>query len=150
VKSQEKIKDYVTHQLATDEWMFGRMISQFNECTQKVNSNQILSTLSNIRQFMNGMKNYLVRHGEGELHQIIKDERMKLNSDEFLNVDLILEEIMHTLILGPLTVHLREALRKHLNNISEESTTTAKTAKPKTESILDPACKPKNMSTSTM
>ena len=50
----------------------------------------------------------------------------QLNSDEFLNVDLILEEIMHTLILGPLTVHLREALRKHLNNISEESTTTAK------------------------
>ena len=78
VKSQEKIKDYVTHQLATDQWMFGKMISQFNECTQKVNSNQILSTLSNIRQFMNGMKNYLVRHGEGELHQIIKDERMKV------------------------------------------------------------------------
>ena len=50
---------------------------------------------------------------------------LQLNSDEFLNVDLILEEIMHTLILGPLTVHLREALRKHLNNISEESTTTA-------------------------
>ena len=49
---------------------------------------------------------------------------LQLNSDEFLNVDLILEEIMHTLILGPLTVHLREALRKHLNNITEESTTT--------------------------
>ena len=89
VKSQEKIKDYVTHQLATDQWMFGRMISQFNECTQKVNSNQILSTLSNIRQFMNGMKNYLVRHGEGELHQIIKDERMKV----FEYVYIILMEI---------------------------------------------------------
>ena len=54
------------------------MISQFNECTQRVSSSQILSTLSNIRQFMNGMKNYLVRHGEGILHQIIKEERTKV------------------------------------------------------------------------
>ena len=77
-KSQDKIKDYVIQQLSTDQWMFGRMVSQFNECTQHVSSSQILSTLSNIRQFINGMKNYLVRHGEGDLHQIIKEERMKV------------------------------------------------------------------------
>ena len=81
-KSQDKIKDYVTQQLATEQWMFGRMISQFNECTQRVTSSQILSTLSNIRQFINGMKNYLVRHGEGELHQIIKEERTKVFQNE--------------------------------------------------------------------
>jgi len=139
-KSQDKIKDYVIQQLSTDQWMFGRMVSQFNECTQHVSSSQILSTLSNIRQFINGMKNYLVRHGEGELHQIIKEERMKLNSDEFLNVDLILEEIMHTLILGPLTVHLRESLRKHLTE-----------TRPKSQiDPLDPSSKPKNMSASTL
>ena len=77
-KSQDKIKDYVTQQLATEQWMFGRMVSQFNDCTQTVSSSQILSTLSNIRQFINGMKNYLVRHGEGDLHQIIKEERTKV------------------------------------------------------------------------
>ena len=67
-----------------------------------------------------------------------------MNSDEFLNVDLILEEIMHTLVLGPLTVHLRESLRKHLSSES----------KPKSQQLLEPldpnTCKPKNMSTATL
>ena len=55
-------------------------------------------------------------------------------------MDLILEEIMHTLILGPLTVHLRESLRKHLTE-----------TKPKSQiDPLDPSSKPKNMSASTL
>ena len=28
---------------------------------------------------MNGMKNYLVRHGEGDLHDIINEERTKVS-----------------------------------------------------------------------
>ena len=51
---------------------------------------------------------------------------------------------MHTLVLGPLTVHLRESLRKHLSSES----------KPKSQQLLEPldpnTCKPKNMSTATL
>ena len=43
---------------------------------------------------------------------------LQLNSDEFLNVDLILEETMHILIIGPLTSRLRESL---LQNLSERN-----------------------------
>ena len=39
-----------------------------------------------------------------------------MNPDEFLNVDLLLEETMHSLIIGPLTCKLRESLRVHLSS----------------------------------
>ena len=37
----------------------------------------------------------------------------QLNSDQFLNVDLLLEESMHALIIGPLTPRLRESLQHY-------------------------------------
>ena len=37
-----------------------------------------------------------------------------MNSDEFLNVDLLLEEAMHALVIGPLTSRLRDSLRQNL------------------------------------
>lgn len=77
-KSRERIRDYVINQLTSDKWMFGKMVHQFIECTQKLSSQQIESTLRNIRQFMNGMKNYLIRQGEGELHLVLSEERAKV------------------------------------------------------------------------
>ena len=37
----------------------------------------------------------------------------QLNSDQFLNVDLLLEESMHALIIDPLTTRLRESLQSY-------------------------------------
>ena len=79
VKSRERIKDYVSNQLTAEKWLFGKMITQFLECTGNVATQHIFNTLRNIRQFMNGMKNYLVRHGEGDLHLIINEERTKVS-----------------------------------------------------------------------
>lgn len=45
---------------------------------------------------------------------------MQLNSDEFLNVDLLLEETMHILVIGPLTASLRESLRLQTSTFSTE------------------------------
>ena len=112
-ETQQKIKDYIQSELTSDQWLFGKMVSQFLECTKQVHAQHILSTLRNVRQFMNGMKNYLIRHGEGDLHALISEERTKLNSDQFLNVDLLLEESMHALIIGPLTEYLRQSLQLH-------------------------------------
>ena len=75
---RQKIQDYVTHQLTSEDFLFGKMIKQFLDCTGLVGSQHILSILRNIRQFMNGMKNYLMRHGEGELHELINEERTKV------------------------------------------------------------------------
>lgn len=58
--------------------------------------------MRNIRQFMNGMKNYLVKHGEGQLDQMIDRERTKLKPNEFLNIDAILESALHRLVIKPM------------------------------------------------
>ena len=58
--------------------------------------------MRNIRQFMNGIKNYLVKHGEGQLDQTINNERTKLKPNEFLNIDAILESALHRLVIKPL------------------------------------------------
>lgn len=55
---------------------------------------------------MNGMKNYLVKHGEGKFHQEVEAARSRLKSDEFLNLDAILETVMHQLVVLPLREHL--------------------------------------------
>lgn len=62
--------------------------------------------MRNMRQFMSGMKNYLVKHGEGEFANEVQKARSQLKSDEFLNLDSILEEVMHRLVILPLREHL--------------------------------------------
>jgi hypothetical protein len=57
---------------------------------------------------MSGIKNYLVKSGEGDLHVLLDNERGKLRQDEFLNIDSILEEVMHQLVILPLKKHLSQ------------------------------------------
>lgn len=62
--------------------------------------------MRNMRQFMSGMKNYLVKHGEGDFQREVLRARSQLKSDEFLNLDSILESVMHQLVVLPLREHL--------------------------------------------
>lgn len=57
---------------------------------------------------MNGMKNYLVKHGEKDFGIEVEKARASLKCDEFLNLDQILETVMHQLIIVPLREHLYE------------------------------------------
>lgn len=52
------------------------------------------------------MKNYLVKHGEGDFQREVLRARSMLKSDEFLNLDTILEGVMHQLVVLPLREHL--------------------------------------------
>jgi Ras and Rab interactor 2/3 len=61
-----------------------------------------------MRQFMNGMKNYLVKHGEKDFSIEVEKARASLKHDEFLNLDQILETVMHQLIVMPLREYLYE------------------------------------------
>ena len=36
--------------------------------------------MRNTRQFVNGMKNYLVKHGEGDFHRVVDNERDKVRT----------------------------------------------------------------------
>lgn len=55
---------------------------------------------------MSGMKNYLVKHGEREFEKEVEKERLKLKPTEFLNLDAILEGVMHRLVVRPLRARL--------------------------------------------
>lgn len=57
---------------------------------------------------MNGMKNYLVKHGEKDFAVEVDKARAALKHDEFLNLDQILEGVMHQLIVLPLKEYLYE------------------------------------------
>ena len=66
-------------ELARDETtIFGMNIAKFVQCTEESKERDPSVVMRNMRQFMNGMKNYLVRNGEGELHDVIEEERNKV------------------------------------------------------------------------
>ncbi len=64
---------------------------------------------------MNGMKNYLIKHGEGEFISVVKSERSRLKSNQFLNIDSILECALQKLIIKPLKNFIYEICIRSYN-----------------------------------
>ncbi|OTF70098.1 RAB GDP/GTP exchange factor-like protein [Euroglyphus maynei] len=63
---------------------------------------------------MNGMKNYLMKNGEGDFIKIVQNERSRLKPNQFLNIDSILEVSLQKLIIKPLKNFLYELfIRSH-------------------------------------
>lgn len=85
---------------------FSRNIENFIACTKESREMSPQIMMRNMRQFMSGMKNYLVKHGEGDFHQEVQKACGRLKADEFLNLDTILEGVMHKLVVLPLREHL--------------------------------------------
>lgn len=81
---------------------FAMAIENFIQCTKESNETNPIIVMRNIRQFMSGMKNYLVKHGEGQFEQLVQEERNKLRPNEFLNIDAITEGALHKLVIKPL------------------------------------------------
>lgn len=102
----ERIESY-TLALAQDESsIFAQNIYNFIACTRDSREKIPQKVMRNIRQFMNGMKNYLVKHGEKDFGSEVDKARATLKPDEFLNLDQILEGVMHQLVILPLKEHL--------------------------------------------
>ncbi|VDO74860.1 unnamed protein product [Haemonchus placei] len=89
--------------LAEDEsTVFGATLKRFIECTVQSEEADPNVVVRNVRQFINGIKNYLVKHGEGDLHGLIDQESSHLNANQILNIDAILEAVLHKLLLSEL------------------------------------------------
>ncbi|KAJ2951791.1 hypothetical protein O0L34_g13956 [Tuta absoluta] len=90
--------------------IFAQNVDNFIACTldSKETCPQVM--MRNMRQFMSGMKNYLVKHGEREFEKEVEKERLKLKPTEFLNIDAILEGVMHRLVVRPLRSKLYSLL----------------------------------------
>uniref|UniRef100_A0A0R3RHJ7 VPS9 domain-containing protein n=1 Tax=Elaeophora elaphi TaxID=1147741 RepID=A0A0R3RHJ7_9BILA len=101
-----KIQAYVERLSQEENTVFGATLRRFIECTFEAEECDPQVVIRNVRQFLNGLKNYLVKHGEGELHDLIEKERARLNANEFLNIDAILEAVLHKIVLCPVKPHL--------------------------------------------
>jgi hypothetical protein len=64
--------------------------------------------MRNTRQFISGMKNYLVGVSveSQELRLEIKRQTELLSDCEFLNIDAILEEVLVDMVISPLNTHI--------------------------------------------
>ncbi|XP_028169733.1 protein sprint isoform X4 [Ostrinia furnacalis] len=100
------LRAYALHLAQDKSTTFAQNIDNFIACTldSKETCPQVM--MRNMRQFMSGMKNYLVKHGEREFEKEVEKERLKLKPTEFLNIDAILEGVMHRLVVRPLRARL--------------------------------------------
>ncbi|XP_071517730.1 protein sprint isoform X2 [Panulirus ornatus] len=87
---------------------FSRAVSNFITCTLESPERDPAIVTRNVRQFMSGMKNYLVTSGEKEFEAIVKKQRSNLKATEFLNLDAILEDVLVRLVLRPLWTHINK------------------------------------------
>ncbi|XP_075233749.1 protein sprint-like isoform X3 [Lycorma delicatula] len=104
--SGASIRAYTLHLAADKSTTFAQNIDKFIACTKESPETNPQIVMRNMRQFMSGMKNYLVKHGEREFEKEVERERGKLRANEFLNLDAILEGVMHKLVVRPLKEHL--------------------------------------------
>ena len=101
----DSIRGYIFKLAKNGKSIFGKSINEFISCsTGSKELNPYLLT-SNIRQFMNGMKNYLMNKNDlsnKELKNLIEKERDNLGSNEIINIDWILEDCMQSIVLRQL------------------------------------------------
>jgi len=109
-----------------DKTLFGKSVIEFLACTHKSREQNPLTLMSNTRQFMNGIKNYLIRNLDSptpisgvpgtcdDLKTLIERERASLDSTQILNLDSILEDCLQCIVLRPLKARIYYLLVDHL------------------------------------
>lgn len=91
------IKDYAIGLGSDTSTTFSRAVSNFITCTLESPERDPTVVTRNVRQFMSGMKNYLVTSGEKEFEAIVKKERS--------NVSVIREHINVLLLFLKMSVY---------------------------------------------
>ncbi|KAF5308871.1 hypothetical protein FQR65_LT00571 [Abscondita terminalis] len=107
------IRQYALDLAQDKSTTFAQNIDNFIACTCESKEVNPQVVMRNMRQFMSGMKNYLVKHGEKGFDKEVERERNHLKSTEFLNLDAILEGVLHRLVVRPLKAHLQKLFLDH-------------------------------------
>ncbi|XP_049526201.1 protein sprint isoform X15 [Dermacentor silvarum] len=106
------VKSYIFKLVQERNTTFAMTIENFIQCTRESSETSPAVVMRNIRQFMSGMKNYLLKHGEGQFEQLVQEEQSKLKPDEFMNIDAIIEVSLHRLVIKPLRRYLYQLFVK--------------------------------------
>ncbi|OUC44522.1 Ras association domain protein [Trichinella nativa] len=112
IDSGIKIQNCVVQLARNSDTFIGAQVQSFIKCTMEAQETDPHVVLGNVRQFINGLKNYLVKQGEAAFHSLIEMERSNLKPNEFLNIDAILEGVLQKIILAPLKSHIYHILVK--------------------------------------
>ena len=72
------VRAYAFKLAADKETVFAQNIDNFISCTMESRETKPQVVMRNMRQFMSGMKNYLVTHGEREFIKEVECERSKV------------------------------------------------------------------------
>ena len=97
------IKSLVFKMAQNETCLFGKSLSEFISCTSNSKEPNPNVLMSNMRQFMDGIKNYLLRNEINcELRSLIEKERANLDQTQILNIDSVLEDCLQSIILRPL------------------------------------------------
>ncbi|KRZ11585.1 Protein sprint [Trichinella zimbabwensis] len=112
IDSGIKIQNCVVQLARNSDTFIGAQVQSFIKCTMEAQETDPHVVLGNVRQFINGLKNYLVKQGEAAFHSLIEVERSNLKPNEFLNIDAILEGVLQKIILAPLKSHIYHILVK--------------------------------------
>ena len=100
----DQIRSFILKLSQDTNELFGKSVTEFNHCVQNSKESNPNVIMSNTRQFMNGIKNYLVKNDDlhPELNYLIDNERAKLKSGECLNIDSLIEDCLQFIVLKPL------------------------------------------------
>lgn len=78
--SGERLQSYLLSLSSDNQTLFSRSLTQFVTCTEESREKEPSVVMRNVRQFITGIKNYLLRNGEKELLNIIEEERKKVKA----------------------------------------------------------------------
>ena len=104
------IENCVKELAVSGDTFFGQSVRQFLVCTDESSLTDPRLVMRNMRQFMTGMKNYLLRTGEEKLKKVIEMERAKLSPNTFINIDSAIEEALQDAVIRPLEKKVLELL----------------------------------------
>ncbi|XP_066281181.1 ras and Rab interactor 2-like [Branchiostoma lanceolatum] len=104
--STTKIQEQIIKLAANKNSTFGLTIDNFIQCTQESAETNPAVVIRNVRQFMSGMKNYLLTQGEANLDELIHKEQQKHDRRNPLPLDTIIEGALFECVLKHLRSHI--------------------------------------------
>lgn len=98
------IRNLIVKMSKNEKIIFGKNIQEFIKCTLGLKELNPFVLMSNTRQFMNGIKNYLLKNdsSNSELMSLLEKERTKLDPNEIINIDSLIEDCLQSIVLQPL------------------------------------------------
>lgn len=94
----QRIQNYIEKLAMDSNNTLGASLQTYIECTIESENTDPRLVIKNARQFITGLKNFLT-NGEA-IQEIIEQESSKLATNEFLNIDAILETVLHKIVLS--------------------------------------------------